>query len=249
MRCFQHPHPCVRRSIEKDYIKMTRKAGGQKPWIETIDLLGFVSWYLKSSARQYSICPIFGLVPTTLSVWIDYGILDLHKATAHIPECSKCWPSPSQTKEITQLLQLNFPNGHLLRKIFAVVDGWRFPCSQIRRSICSKNEYYEGYTANVDVSNLFFFNFYGELIHAAVKFQGSWHESWEAWQYGLRNMHSLEKEHLQEVSLYVQERKLKNGISEPKELPAVDLVYIVYFLVRANVKSRLYVLSKHHVDG
>lgn len=39
-----------------------------------------------------------------------------------------------------------------------------------------QNAYYEGYTGNVEVTNLFVFNFLGEVIHAAVK-PGSWHDS------------------------------------------------------------------------
>lgn len=45
-----------------------------KPIIETIDLLGLLLLYLKSSDRQYKLAHIFGLVPSSLSVWIDYAL-------------------------------------------------------------------------------------------------------------------------------------------------------------------------------
>lgn len=39
------------------------------------------------------------------------------------------------------------------------------------------NAYYEGYTGNVDVTNLFVWNFFGELKHASINYQGIWHDS------------------------------------------------------------------------
>lgn len=40
-----------------------------------------------------------------------------------------------------------------------------------------KSTYYEGYTCNVKVTNLFDINFFGNIIHAGVNFSSRWHES------------------------------------------------------------------------
>ena len=40
-----------------------------------------------------------------------------------------------------------------------------------------QNPYFEGYTQTVEVTKLFVRNFYGELIHGAMNFPGSWHET------------------------------------------------------------------------
>ena len=40
-----------------------------------------------------------------------------------------------------------------------------------------QNEYFEGCTQHVEVTNLFVWNFKGEIIHAAMNFPGSWHDS------------------------------------------------------------------------
>ena len=40
-----------------------------------------------------------------------------------------------------------------------------------------QNAYYEGYTQSVEVTNLFVWNFYEEIIHAAVNYPGSWHDT------------------------------------------------------------------------
>jgi len=40
-----------------------------------------------------------------------------------------------------------------------------------------QNAFFEGFTQGVEVTNLFVWNFYGELIHAAINYPGSWHDS------------------------------------------------------------------------
>ena len=40
-----------------------------------------------------------------------------------------------------------------------------------------QNAYFEGYTQAVEVTKLFVFNCFGELIHAAVNYPGSWHDT------------------------------------------------------------------------
>lgn len=40
-----------------------------------------------------------------------------------------------------------------------------------------QNAYWERFTQAKEVTNLFIWNFHGELIHAAIEFPGSWHDS------------------------------------------------------------------------
>ena len=50
------------------------------------------------------------------------------------------------------------------------------PCTRIRH-INVQNAYEEGHTHAQEITNLFVWNFKGELIHAAVNYPGSWHNS------------------------------------------------------------------------
>ncbi len=49
----------------------------------------------------------------------------------------------------------------------------------------TQNAYYEGYTQNVEVTNLFVWNLFGEIIHAGLNFPSSWHDSKIAFLSGL----------------------------------------------------------------
>eukprot|EP00172_Hildenbrandia_rubra_P002833 Plantae.Rhodophyta-Hildenbrandia_rubra.ctg40010.p1 GENE.Plantae.Rhodophyta-Hildenbrandia_rubra.ctg40010~~Plantae.Rhodophyta-Hildenbrandia_rubra.ctg40010.p1 ORF type:complete len:233 (-),score=12.26 Plantae.Rhodophyta-Hildenbrandia_rubra.ctg40010:660-1310(-) len=71
------------------------------------------------------------------------------------------------------LIERNRKYGAALRGAFAVADGGRAP-----RAECTdesmQNPYYKGHTSAVEVTNLLVFGFFGELIHAAVNYPGSW---------------------------------------------------------------------------
>lgn len=56
------------------------------------------------------------------------------------------------------------------------MDGGRIPCADFT-DLLMQNAYYDGYTGNLEVTNLFVFNLMGEVIHAAVNFPGSLHDS------------------------------------------------------------------------
>lgn len=42
--------------------------------VTSVDLLGLLLWYLKSSGRQYNLHTVFGLITLFVNVWIDYEI-------------------------------------------------------------------------------------------------------------------------------------------------------------------------------
>ncbi len=73
------------------------------------------------------------------------------------------------------VLQKNRPLVALLTGVFAITDGARMPCAEYT-DIDLQNAYFEGYTQCAEVTNLFVWNFYGEIIHAAVKFARGWHD-------------------------------------------------------------------------
>eukprot|EP00171_Calliarthron_tuberculosum_P001335 IDg1335t1 len=47
-----------------------RSTRGRSAQLASIDLLGLALWFLKSRCTTYKLCPIFGVVPATLAVWL-----------------------------------------------------------------------------------------------------------------------------------------------------------------------------------
>ena len=86
------------------------------------------------------------------------------------------WPRVEEMKASSALLEQNRVHGLLLRGVFAITDGGRMPCADYT-DLDLKNAYFEGFTQNVEDTNLFVWNFFGEIIHAAINYLGSWHDT------------------------------------------------------------------------
>ena len=154
------------------------KTRRRNPQLQSVDLLGLSLWYLKTKGSVYTLCPIFSIVPASLSVWLDYSLevlLRVVKKTSRT-EFEIRWPDEGEMLASSLLLKNNRTNGPLLKGVFAVTDGGRMPCADYT-DVDTQNAYFEGFTQGVEVTNLFVWNFYGELIHAAVNFPGSWHDT------------------------------------------------------------------------
>jgi len=67
-------------------------------------------------------------------------------------------------------------NERFLKGFFGVTDGGRMPYANFTYPNL-QNAYIEGFTQNVEIKNLFLFNFFGELIQAAINYSGSWHDT------------------------------------------------------------------------
>ena len=154
------------------------KTRGRPPFLRSCDILGMALWYLKTKGSMYSLCPIFGVVPSSMGVWMDYCLevlLHVVKRKSR-KEFEIRWPTVEEMKASSALLERNRVYRPFLKGVFAVTDGGRMPCADYTDTNL-QNAYFEGYTQNVEVTNLFVWNFFGEIVHAAVNYPGSWHDT------------------------------------------------------------------------
>lgn len=94
------------------------------------------------------------------------------------------WPTEFEMAESAARLQKYRQYGYALRGVFGVTDGARLDCvSFVDNDL--QNAYFQKFTQEVEVTNLLVWNFKGEIIHAALNFPGSWHDSKLAYVSGL----------------------------------------------------------------
>lgn len=107
------------------------KQRGRNPHVTSLDILGPVLKHVKSTGRQYEMWGMFGFVPFTVLVWIDYGLTVLLKVFTDkcVLEFRVKWLMIEETGESHRLLKFDSPNGPLLPNVFAVSDGSRMPCA------------------------------------------------------------------------------------------------------------------------
>ena len=128
---------------------------GRSTIVDPIDMVGMSFRYLKFEESNNKLCAIFGLIPSSFRVWLDFSLETLSKA-AKLPEAKRWeirWPSALETEESANLLQHKSPQSALLKKMFAVVDGARMPCTDYTDPLV-QNAYYEDFTKNMEVTNL-----------------------------------------------------------------------------------------------
>ena len=141
-----------------------QKRKGRQPLLSSIDLIGLVLWYLKTKDFIYRMCPIFGLVPSTVSIWLKHALAVLYKVvSSRLFDCQFKWSSPEEIHSSASLLERNRSNGHLLTGIFGVMDGGRMPTvSYLLGRLYSRQWSHKP----------FCMGFCGLLIHDAVNFPG-----------------------------------------------------------------------------
>lgn len=85
------------------------KTRGRKPQLKSIDLLVMALWYLKTRATMFSLCPIFGLVPSSIGVWLDYSLEVLLRVVKKKTrkEFEIRWPTEAEMQTSSSILQSN----------------------------------------------------------------------------------------------------------------------------------------------
>lgn len=154
------------------------KTRGRRTLLESIDILGLSLWFLKSRDPLYKLCPLFGVVTSSATVWLDYALAVLLRVVRkkRNTDFEIRWPTHDEMRVSSALLERNREYGPLLHGVFAVADGGRMPCATYTDEFL-QNAYWEGFTQADEVTNLLVMNFHGELIHAGINYPGSWHDS------------------------------------------------------------------------
>ena len=99
---------------------------------KSMDLLGMALWYLKTCANQYCLCPVFGFVPSTVNVWLEYALEVLFQVLTKNrgrPELQIRWMTLQEMKASAYRLLMSRSDRFLLEGVFAVCDGGRFTCA------------------------------------------------------------------------------------------------------------------------
>lgn len=98
--------------------------------METVDLLGLALWSINGRDCLYKLCPVFGIVQSSASVWLDYAMEQLLCAVRK-PEnydFELRWSTVGEMQQTSRLIERNREHGGLLRGVFAVEESGRMLC-------------------------------------------------------------------------------------------------------------------------
>ena len=162
------------------------KTRGRNPQLRSVDLLAMSLSNVKTKSTMFSLCPVFGIVPSSIGVWMDYSLQVLCRVVKRKSrkDFEVRWPNIEEMRASAALLEQNRIHGRLLQGVFGITDGGRMPCADYT-DLDLQNAHFEGFTQNVEVTNLFLWSFFGEIIQAAVNYPGSWQDTKLAGMSGL----------------------------------------------------------------
>ncbi len=84
---------------------------GRRPALQSVDLLGLALYYLTRRDIAYKICSVFGLVPSSLHVWIDSALIVLLKTVKNVNNkvFEVRWPNEEEMIVSSSFLQCDRP--------------------------------------------------------------------------------------------------------------------------------------------
>ncbi|KAF9480326.1 hypothetical protein BDN70DRAFT_832907 [Pholiota conissans] len=155
----------------------TSTAGNTRPGARSLDTwgaLGLVLHYLNSTMREISLQQIFGLIPTTTSRYITFGLEILLKTLRKMPDASIHWPgSLEEFSRNSELICYRHPR---LSGAFASIDGLNLP-TQTSNDPDIENATYNGWLSEHYISSVIVFSPEGIILDANFNAPGSWHDS------------------------------------------------------------------------
>lgn len=107
------------------------KTIGGKITVDDVDRVGIVLWFINSSVRKYGFRTIFGLVPTSVNVWINVWMKFMFRLFKinHRNDFEVSWKFLSELRIFTENLVRNRTLENHLSGIFALDYGLKIPCS------------------------------------------------------------------------------------------------------------------------
>jgi hypothetical protein len=163
----------VFRRLEAVLLEGEPPRKGRTPELDFTGQLGLYLLYLGSRMALKQLCLIFGIVPSTASVFINRFAKMVPKKLRHEAHAEVRFPSQQRMAELADLVHRREPG---VRNIIGFVDGLALPVQ------CSSQEreqalYYNGYHHDTTINNVFLFLADGKIGFACINFPGSWHDS------------------------------------------------------------------------
>ena len=161
--------------IHRMYIQQLnpRERQGRKRLVSANMCLGLTLAWSRTRGAQWPLSMIFGMTGTPVSVWIRFGMRILVYLFMHDDAARVRLPTVHEIEEYKNSIQRNFP---ALQNCYAVCDGLKLHLQQSGNHLI-QNRFYNGWTHDHYVSNIFVFVPNGTICICALNAPGSIHDS------------------------------------------------------------------------
>lgn len=156
-----------------DDENIIRKGPGRPLSFDKCGQLGLYLLFLNSTMKTKHLCLIFGIVPSSASVYINKMMKLVAKKLSGNSAAKIKFPDQQKMAEYAAMVAVREP---AVTNVIGFVDGVSIPVQ------CSDNEEqqnaaYNGYHHDTMCNNVLAFAPNGKVIYACINYPGSWHDS------------------------------------------------------------------------
>jgi DDE superfamily endonuclease len=158
-------------------LKKTSQSRGRPRVVTPTIALGLVLAWTRTRGSSMVLQMIFGMTATLLSIWLRFGRRILVKVLQDQPEARVEMPNGAEIESFQKAINDKYPS---LTNVWGSMDGLKLYLQQAGRKDGRgdvQNYFYNGWTHDHYVSNLFLFSPDGKIRKYFINAPGCWHDS------------------------------------------------------------------------
>lgn len=146
---------------------------GRTPSLNFRGQLGLYLLFLGSRMSLKHLCMLFGIVPSSASVFIRRMMKLICRKLKHDNRAAVRFPSQDEMPALAAMVQSREPR---VNNVIGFLDGLAIPV-QCSSDPVEQAAYYSGYHFDTTVNNTFLFLPTGKIAFACINYPGSWHDT------------------------------------------------------------------------
>jgi DDE superfamily endonuclease len=159
--------------VHGNYLKKDAQYRGRPRQVTPTVALGLILAWTRTRGSSMVLQMIFGMTATVLSVWLRFGRRVLVKALKDHPKACVEMPNAAEIESFKLAISSKYPS---LTNVWGAMDGLKLYLQQAGKHDV-QNYFYNGWTHDHYVSNLFLFSPDGKIRKYYLNAPGCWHDS------------------------------------------------------------------------
>ena len=162
-------------------IRIVKKRAGRQRLLNATSCLGLVLTWLRSRGGNRFLCFMFGILPSSCSIWLRYGKRVLLKVLRYVEEAKVKMPTNEEVTTYTEMVAQKYPS---LNDCWGAMDGLKVGVECAGDEV-TQNRFYNGWKCDHYISNVFLFSPAGKICAVYFNAPGIVHDSTMAQMSGI----------------------------------------------------------------
>ena len=154
-------------------IRRVKRRAGRTRLLCAKSCLGLVLTWLRSRGGNRILCLLYGILPSSCSVWLRYGKRVLLRVLEQMEEAKVKMPTIDEVQMFQRMISTKYPS---LQDCWGAMDGLKIEI-EVPKDEDTQNMFYNGWKCGHYISNLFLFSPNGKICACYFNAPGTVHDS------------------------------------------------------------------------